>query len=148
MSGVLKSDTPRKAGGLMSRAASKAVAPVTQTSRRSAPQLLNFQNWPFDPSASSWARMYWRTCSNSKPTVDTAYPRVPPSPKMLPCEIALLAAKLPSHGNGALPFEKTNHRSYRVLRGTRDTHMNMIRKQMPFQNLTFFLLRQRMKNLP
>jgi hypothetical protein len=26
--------------------------------------------------------------------------------------------------------------------------MNMIRKQMPFQNLTFFLLRQGMENLP
>ena len=67
---------------------------------------------------------------------------------MLPGEIALLAAKLPSHGDSALPFEKTYHRSHRVLRGNRDTHMNMIRKQMPFQYLAFFLLRQRMKYLP
>src|SRR5437773_4790250 len=27
------------------------------------------------PSAASCSRMYLRTCSNSKPTVDTAYPR-------------------------------------------------------------------------
>jgi hypothetical protein len=67
---------------------------------------------------------------------------------VLPCEIALLAAKLPSHGNGALPFEKTNHRSDRVLRWNRDTHMNMIWEQMPFQNLAFFLLRQGMENFP
>jgi hypothetical protein len=67
---------------------------------------------------------------------------------MLPCEIALLAAKLPSHSNSALPFEKTNHRSDRVLRGNRDTHMNMIWDQMPFQNLALFLLRQGMEYFP
>ena len=32
------------------------------------------QNWPL-PSAASCSRMYWRTCSNSNPTVDPVYPR-------------------------------------------------------------------------
>jgi hypothetical protein len=67
---------------------------------------------------------------------------------MLPGEIALLTAKLSGHGDGALPFEKPNHRSHRVLRGNRDTHMHVIQKQMPFQYLAFFLLGKGMENLP
>jgi len=73
-------------------------------------------------------------------------PRVFPSPGMLLGEIALLAAKLSSHGDGALPFEKTNPRSHRVLRRNHNTHMNMIREQMPFQNLVLFLLGLGMEN--
>ena len=37
----------------------------------SAPYWL-VQNCPAAPSAASCSRMYWRTCSNSNPTVDTA----------------------------------------------------------------------------
>ena len=68
--GARKSDTPRKAGGLMSWAASKAVV----TSLGVAPSAPNYvgQNCPLLPSATSCSRMYWRTCSNSNPTVDTA----------------------------------------------------------------------------
>ena len=38
---------------------------------RCAPYWL-VQNWPLVPSAASCSRMYWRTCSSSNPTVDTA----------------------------------------------------------------------------
>ena len=48
--------------------------PLVSASRSSAPWLW-IQNCPPLPSASSCSRMYGRTCSNSKPTVDTAYPR-------------------------------------------------------------------------
>jgi hypothetical protein len=41
-----KSDTPRRAGGLMSRAASKAVDPLTQTSREARLSPLTFRTDP------------------------------------------------------------------------------------------------------
>jgi hypothetical protein len=44
--------------------------------------------------------MYLRTCSNSKPTVDTAYPR---AQKCSPREIPLFATQA-GHRYGALPF--------------------------------------------
>jgi len=68
-----ESDTPRRAGGLMSWAASKAVG-VYLGVARCAPQFA-VQNCPLAPSAASCSRMYCRTCSRSNPTVDTAQPR-------------------------------------------------------------------------
>src|ERR1700757_122945 len=65
------SDSPRGAGGLMSWTASKAVGHWFR--RRAQARLLStVQNDPLAPSALSCSRMYWRTCSNSNPTVDTA----------------------------------------------------------------------------
>src|SRR5262249_46391665 len=66
---TFESDTPRKAGGLMSGVASKAITRVCHYSQLSR----EGQNVPVPSvSASSCSRMYARTCSNSNPTVDTA----------------------------------------------------------------------------
>ena len=51
-------------------------------------------------------------------------------------ENAFLTAKLPSYGDGTLPFEKFNHRGKGGLRENRDTHMNMIRPKMPLKSFT------------
>ena len=66
----VKSDTPRRAGGLMSWAASKAVDYGSR--RRALRAYFLLQKLPLLPSAASCSRMYGRTCSNSNPTVDTA----------------------------------------------------------------------------
>jgi hypothetical protein len=66
-------------------------------------------------------------------------------PKMLAREISLFAT--PSgYGRRALPFQKPDHRSHRVLGGNRDTRMRVIRHQMAIQNLASFLPGQRVKD--
>jgi len=59
-------------------------------------------------------------------------------PEMLAREISLFATHS-GYGDRALPFQKSDHRSDRVLGGNRDTHMHMIRHQMAIQNLALFL---------
>ena len=59
-------------------------------------------------------------------------------PEMLPREVPLLAAQS-GYGDSALPFEKPDHRSHRVLGGNRYTPMHMVRHQVPLQNLALFL---------
>src|SRR5438132_10093671 len=71
---------------------------------------------------------------------------IAPGPEMLAREIPFLAAQ-PGNRNGALPFEKPDHRSHRVLGGNGDAHVHMVRHQMPFENLAFLLPRQPMENL-
>src|SRR5260221_5095053 len=68
-------------------------------------------------------------------------------PEMLARKIPLLATQ-PGNGDRALPLQKPDHRRYRVLGGNRDTHVHMVRHQMPFENLALLLLGQRMENLP
>jgi hypothetical protein len=68
-----------------------------------------------------------------------------PEMLMLPREVPLLAAHS-GYGDRALPFEKPDHRSHRVLGGNRDTHMHVIRHQMTIENLALFLPGQRMKD--
>jgi hypothetical protein len=58
--------------------------------------------------------------------------------QMFPREVPLLAAQS-GYGDSALPFQKPDHRGHRVLGGYRDTHMYMIRHQVPLQNLALFL---------
>jgi hypothetical protein len=53
-------------------------------------------------------------------------------------EVSLLAAQS-GYGDGALPFQKPDHRGHRVLGRNRDTHMDLIRHQMSIQNFAFFL---------
>ena len=67
-------------------------------------------------------------------------------PEMLPREVPLLAAQS-GYGDSALPFEKPDHRSHRVLGGNRYTHMHMIRHQVSVQNLAFFLPGQSVEDL-
>ena len=59
-------------------------------------------------------------------------------PEVLPREVSLLAAQS-GYGDSALPFQKPDHRSHRVLGGNRDTHVYMARHQVPLQNLALFL---------
>ena len=66
---------------------------------------------------------------------------------MLAREIPFLAAQA-GNRNRTLPFEKPDHRRYRVLGRNRDAHVHIVRHEMPFQNLAFLLPRQRMENLP
>jgi hypothetical protein len=79
----------------MSWAASKAVG---SWSRRCAPYWL-LQNCPAVPSAASCSRMYWRTCSSSNPTVETASPRAqkcsPEKFRSLPHSRAIAMALFP-----------------------------------------------------
>ena len=57
---------------------------------------------------------------------------------MFPREVPLLATQS-GYSNCTLSFEKPDHRSHRVLGGNRDTHMHMVRHQVPLQNLALFL---------
>ena len=66
-------------------------------------------------------------------------------PEMLPREVPLLAAQS-GYGDSAIPFEKPDHRSHRVLGGNRDTPMHMVRHQVPLQNLALFLPGQGVEN--
>ena len=59
-------------------------------------------------------------------------------PEVLSREVSLLAAQS-GYGDSALPFQKPDHRSHRVLGGNRDTHMDVVRHQMSIQNLALFL---------
>src|SRR5215831_7063829 len=74
--------------------------------------------------------------------------RVAPRPEVLTREVALLAPKLPGDGNRTLPFQEANHLRHRHFGGNGDTHMNMIRHDMPLDDLTLFLARQRMEDRP
>ena len=67
------------------------------------------------------------------------------APEMFSREVSLFAAQS-GYGDGALPFEKPDHRSHRVLGGNRDTHMHVIRHQMAIQNLALFLPGQSMED--
>ena len=55
-------------------------------------------------------------------------------PEMLAAKITLLPAQA-SDRNRALPFQKSDHRSNRVLRRNCDAHVHVVRHEMPFQNL-------------
>ena len=60
-------------------------------------------------------------------------------------EVSLLSAQS-GNGNGALPFQKPDHRGDRLLGRNRDAHMHMGWHQVSFQNLTLLLLRQRVED--
>src|SRR5258707_1550801 len=66
-------------------------------------------------------------------------------PQMFAREIPLLPAQ-PGNSDRTLPFQKPDHGSHRVLGGNRDTHVHMVRHQMPFDNLALLLPGQRMEN--
>ena len=70
---------------------------------------------------------------------------VPTGPKVLAREIPFLAAQA-GHRYSALPFQKPDYRSDRILRRNRDAHVHVVRQQVPFQNLAFLLPRQRVED--
>src|SRR5487761_794099 len=71
---------------------------------------------------------------------------VPTSPQVLADEIPFPAIQS-GHSDGALPFQKPDHRSHRVLGGNCDADMHMVRYQMPFENLALLLPGQSVNNL-
>ena len=71
--------------------------------------------------------------------------RVPAGPEMLAREVPLLTAQ-PGDSDGALPFQKPDHRRDRMLRRNRDAHMHMVWQQVALDNLALLLLSQRMKD--
>jgi hypothetical protein len=72
---------------------------------------------------------------------------IAPGPEMFAREVPFFAAQ-PGNRYGTLPCEKPDHRGHRVLGGNRDTHGHMVWHQMPFENLAFFLPRQRVEDRP
>jgi hypothetical protein len=72
---------------------------------------------------------------------------VTPGPEMLSREIPFLAAQA-GNSDRALSFEKPNHGRDWVLRRNGDAHMHMVRHQVPFNNLAFFLTGQCVKDWP
>ena len=71
--------------------------------------------------------------------------RITAGPEVLASEVSFLTPQA-SNRDGTLPLQETDHRSNRVLRGNRDAHVYVVRHQMPFDNLAFFLPCQRMEN--
>ena len=72
--------------------------------------------------------------------------RVPPRPKVLARKVALLPAKLSGNGSGTLPLQEADHVRHCILGGNGDTHRDVIGHDMPLDNLTLFLARQRMED--
>jgi hypothetical protein len=62
-------------------------------------------------------------------------------------EIPLLTAQ-PGHGNCTLPLQESDHGSDRVLGGNRDTHMHVVRHEMPFDYLALLLGPAHGKSVP
>jgi hypothetical protein len=84
-----------------------------------------------------------RTYSSSNPTVDTVSPR---AQKLFAGDVSFLAAEL-GHRDGALAFQKANHRRHGMLGWNRDAYMNVIRRdQATLDNLALPLPSQRVKN--
>ena len=67
-------------------------------------------------------------------------------PEMLPGKVALRPAKLPRNRNSTLALQAPDHLCHRHLGRNRDTHMDMLWHDLPFDNLTLLLARQRMED--
>jgi hypothetical protein len=91
----------------------------------------SFSSGPTAPSASSCLRMYWRTCSQFEP--DGRY-RITAGPNMLAAKTALPAAEA-SDGDRTLPLQKSDHRRDRMLGRNRDAHVDMVRHEVPLDDL-------------
>ena len=66
--------------------------------------------------------------------------------KVLAGEVAIATAELTGNGNRTLALDETDDRGHRVLRRSLDTHMNVIRHHMPFNDPALFLTRQFMED--
>src|SRR5438132_4498234 len=121
-----KSDTPRRAGGLMSWAASKA---VDHGSRRRA---LRAYFSASEVSAIAIRGLLLADVLFHLLQLKTnCGHRVTAGPEMFTREVSLLSAQS-GDGNGALPLQESNHRGDRVLRRNRDTHVHMVWHQVSF----------------
>jgi len=73
--------------------------------------------------------------------------RVTARPKVRAGEIPLLLLYSPGDGQRALPFHKPHHRRHRMLRRNLNTHMDMIRQQVPLNDPALLLACQLVTNL-
>ncbi len=137
---AFESDTPRKAGGLMSWAASKA---VDYGSRRRALRAYFLASEA--PVIGIRDLLLADVLAHLLQLKTNCGHRAAAGPEMFTREIFLLSAQ-PGDGNGALPLQKTNHRGHRVFGRNRDTYVYMVWHQVSLRNLTLLLLRQRVED--
>jgi hypothetical protein len=112
-----QSDTPRKAGGLMSRGPSNGVRSLAKASRR-ARLLFNAQNFP------RCSIRFLLLADGAANFVEFEPDRgngLSTSPQVLAREISFPAMQS-GHHDGALPFQKPDPRCHRMLGGNRDAH--------------------------
>lgn len=88
--------------------------------------------------------MHSTRVASSNPTVGY---KVTSGPKVLAREILLFSHEKSSDHNSAFPLQIPNHIGYRVLRRCPQAHVNVIRSQMPFNNLHFLTSRQLVKHV-
>ena len=70
--------------------------------------------------------------------------------KLLTCsarEVTLAPQEVSSYRNCAFPLHEAHHTQHRKLRWNANAHVDVTALQMPFQDATFLLLRQLVKNL-
>ena len=64
---------------------------------------------------------------------------------MLAREVSFFTAQT-GDSDGALPLQKPDHRGDRVLGWNRDTHVHVVRHQVPLDDLAFFLPGERVED--
>jgi hypothetical protein len=64
--------------------------------------------------------------------------RITAGPEVLACEVSFLTTQA-GDGDSTLPFEKPDHRSYRMLGWNGDANVHMVGHQMAFDNLALLL---------
>jgi len=72
---------------------------------------------------------------------------VSPGPEANASEVLFSPKERPCNVDGALAFDVAHHLSNRVLRWNRDEHVDMVRHEVPFQNLTLPLPSQLSEDL-
>src|SRR5579864_3214832 len=138
--GPAESDTPRRAGGLMSWAASKAVGVLSR--RRALRASVRSSELP---AGTIRGVLLADVLAHLLQVESDCGHRVTAGPEVFAGEVSLLSAQA-CNRNGTLPLQEPNHRGDWVLGWNRDTHVHRVRHQMPFHNLAFLLFRQRVEN--
>src|SRR5579872_1119020 len=135
-----QSDTPRRAGGLMSWAASKAVGVLSR--RRALRASVRSSELP---AGTIRGVLLADVLAHLLQVESDCGHRVTAGREVFAGEVSLLSAQA-CNRNGTLPLQEPNHRGDWVLGWNRDTHVHRVRHQMPFHNLAFLLFRQRVEN--
>ena len=73
---------------------------------------------------------------------------IPASPEMLPGKIPLTPGKLPGNDHRTFSLQKPHDRGHGIVGRDCNTHVHMIRHQMPCDNPTVLLTSQLVKNGP
>jgi hypothetical protein len=135
----IQSDTPRRAGGLMSWAASKAVG---RGSRRRA---LRASLETLELSVTIRGILLADVLADLLQLEPYRGHSVAACPEVFSGEIPLLAGK-PGNGNRTLAFQETDHGGDRVFGRDRDAHVHVVWHQVSFHDLALLLLCQRVEH--